>query len=215
MRPKLVVSIIGALLFASAMLAAACGSGAARPAPQPSGGAPEQTPVPVQTACSKSDPTCKSPAAPTPLPLDPTVLSILSRDSVVRELVGAGEPWKDYWLDMLGTSNGPHGDQLNRVVMLFARPISFSGVVPSMSDPCSGHGGEDDRVAPDDPCIQEPRVYGTSYVEFHGIRAVHVAVDVGRAAVVEVFGDDSGDQIVDWEIANLTANRPATPTPSP
>ncbi len=217
MRPKLAFWLASALLFTSALLAAACGTGDATHTPEASA-VLVRTPVPAQTTCSETDPNCKPPSAPlapTPLPLDPTVLSILLRDSVVHTLVDGGELWKDYWLNMSETTDGPHGDHGNEVDILFARPISFSGVVPRFSDPCSGHSGADERVAPGDPCVQEPRAYGTSYVEFHGIRFIQVVVDLGRDAVVNLFDTDSSDRVVDQMIAYLSAQRPATPTRSP
>jgi hypothetical protein len=165
-----------------------------------------QTPMPVYTACSMADPNCKPPAAPTPDPLDATVLSILARDDFVRWLVGDGELWRDYWLNMSGDV---------AVDILFARPVSFRGIVPTRSDPCSGHAGADERVDPDDPCRKETPVYGTSYMEFHDQRWVQVFVEVDRNSVVGVFVPGSLDSTIDEFIAYLTENRPAIATAPP
>jgi hypothetical protein len=122
----------------------------------------------------------------------------------VRSLVGNGQLWKDYWLNMSGNV---------AVDILFARPVSFSGIVPTRSVPCSGHAGADERVPPDDPCRQETPAYSTGHLEFHDQRWVQVFVEVDRNSVVDVFVPGMSDQSVDDLIAYLTKNRPATPLP--
>ena len=212
MPARLPLAALSALLFTSVALAAACGESHGSPTPQQSGAAPDQTPLPAYTACSPGDPNCQPPAMPTPEALDPAVLSVLARDEFVSSLVGGGELWKDYWLNM---SRGTSGTAAVDVV--FARPVSFSGTVPTRSQPCKGHAGNDERIDPADPCLQETPVYGTSQFEFRDQRWVQVFVDAGRGGIVEVFVPGITDQSVDELIAYLTKYRPgiATATPAP
>ncbi len=206
MRPA-----IGTLLLASMALSTACGAGTASPTSQASASVPPQTPMPAYTACSPGDPGCAPPAVRTPEALDPAVLSILGRDEFVRAIVGSSELWKDYWLN---PSPGAYGTTAVDIVL--ARPVSFSGTVPSQSQPCKGHGNEG-RIDPADPCLQVTPVDGTTYTEFHDQRWIQVFVDVRRGSVVQVFAPGVTDQSVDELIAYLTKYRPAiaTPTPSP
>jgi hypothetical protein len=200
---------IAALALTAATLGAVCGSGAAPPIAQPSPAASAQTPRAVYTACDRADPDCNPPPDHAPEPLDPAVLSILGRDPFVKTLIGDGQLWKDYWLNVSATS-GMFG-----VDILFAKPVSFTGTVPARSQPCKGHFGADERIPPDDPCRQETPVDSTTYLDFRDQRWVQVFVDVSRDRVVDVFLPYSLDQTIDDFIAYLTRNRPTTPTPSP
>ncbi len=56
-------------------------------------------------------------------------------------------------------------------------------------------------VDPNDPCLKEPREYGTRETTFEDVRVVHTQVDTGRGEVVRLFPDDSPDEIVEDMIA--------------
>ncbi len=129
--------------------------------------------------------------------LDPPMRQILVENPAIKSIIGDGREREDYWLIIDPFMRPANGDQGGMVIVIFAEPVSFAGEGPTASQPCKGHFGLDERVDPDDPCLQEPREYGTQELTFAGIQVVHTQVDTGRGEVVRLFADDSSPDIVE------------------
>lgn len=191
-------SILGIVLLWLLTLAG-CGEGGGENVVHPI----EQTIVacaqaPDPEACVAAANATLSASRPTSPPPDPAVRELLIANDVVRQLLGDGEEREDFWLIIDAIPAGsPHGDVGGMAVIVFGEPVSYAGLVPTRSDPCSGHYGLDERVDPDDPCLDEPREYGAREVEFTDVRVVHTQVDTGRGGVVWLFPDDTPDHIVE------------------
>jgi hypothetical protein len=73
------------------------------------------------------------------------------------------------------------------VNLYFDPPVSYSGEVPFDADPCTGHYGADERLDPDDPCMDAPHEYGRRLEEFAGATGIVAQVDFRRDEVVDMF----------------------------
>ena len=146
------------------------------------------------------EPTEPSPVV-TPVPPDPAelaekdakVMAIVHQDKAIKAMLAGREEGRDYWIQIgyvyehreaANTGEKP----IAMVHFFFDPPISSEGDFPVIvSDPCSGRRGPDERLDPDDPCMNEPKEYG----RVHGgpVDAQHVTaqVDLRRGEVVEVF----------------------------
>lgn len=194
---------------------AACGQGDQRNVASPL----EQTVVaceaqPNPEVCVDAVNTALSASRPTEPPPPPAVRDVLFRNDVVHRLIGAGAERVDFWLIIDTIPPGsPHGDVGAMAIIVFKEPVSYSGTVPDRSGPCDGHGVEG-HVDPDDPCLDQPREYGTREISFIDVRVVHTQVDTGRGGVVWFSPDDADDSIVKDMIRWAEETQYGTP-PSP
>jgi len=161
----------------------------------PEGGS-DRTGPPVD--CDVSEPECveRIDAALRAEFPDAKVKEILFENEPIKAMAAGRELGTDYWLSI--SPHGPlHGQRVARVNVVFAEPVSYSGEILWASDPCQGHTGEDERLDPDDPCLDEPREYGTRYVIFPNVRDVYATVELGRRDVIEVFTMDTPPDILE------------------
>lgn len=130
---------------------------------------------------------------PTPSPeRDVKVKEILSGTEAIKAMLAGREEGRDYWIrisyvyEYMEAANT--GDKpIAMVHIYFDPPVSYTGDVPLMSDPCSGRRGPDERLDPDDPCMSQPKEYGSSYRSFTDAQGIVAQVDLPRGEVVEVF----------------------------
>ena len=185
------------LLFLAAV-AVACSSG------DPGGPGPLGTP-PLDTvaSCDPSDRVCldkvirlRGEAEPTARAIDPRIVDILLENEVIAAMIGDGVERQDYWLSITVPITLRHGDQGGSVIILFAEPVSYEGQVPHSTDPCDGHT-VNERVPPDEPCLDEPREYGTYYLSIVGTRSLWTRVDTGRGEVVYIRPKDTSPENAD------------------
>jgi len=146
---------------------------------------------------------------PVPFPIAQTTIDDIKRsygptekDAQVREIVFGHEAMKamlaereegsDYWIQIgytyeyreaANTGEKP----LAMVDMYFDPALSYAGEIPDMSNPCSGHYGEDERLDPADPCMNEPKEYGSKYLDLTGAEHIVAEVDLRRGELVDVF----------------------------
>jgi hypothetical protein len=158
---------------------------------------PDRTGLPVD--CDTSDPECVKQidaAAQAEFP-DAKVKEILFENEPIKAIAAGRELGSDYWLSITNVWRPLHGQRVARVNVVFAEPVSYSGEILWASDPCQGHTGEDERLDPDDPCLDEPREYGTRYVIFPNVRDVYATVELGRRDVIEVFTMDTPPDVLE------------------
>jgi len=158
---------------------------------------PDRTGLPVD--CDTSDPECVKQidaAAQAEFP-DAKVKEILFENEPIKAIAAGRELGSDYWLSITHVWRPLHGQRVARVNVVFAEPVSYSGAILWASDPCQGHTGEDERLDPDDPCLDELREYGTRYVIFPNVRDVYATVELGRSDVIEVFTMDTPPDVLE------------------
>lgn len=122
---------------------------------------------------------------------------ILCGDATVKAVVAGRELGRDYWIGISYVYE--HADVPNSgekpiamVHFFFDPPVSYRGEVAAIvADPCRGHGVEG-RLDPNDPCVDEPKEYGSEYREFVDAQQVTAEVDFRRGEVVEVFQGPPG-----------------------
>lgn len=155
--------------------------------------------APVWGGQSLLEPTEPSPVV-TPVPPDPAELAekdakvkeIVSDNEAIKAMLAGREEGRDYWirisyvyeyLEAANTGEKP----IAMVDIYFEPPLSYAGEVPIMSQPCKGHYGADERLDPDDPCMDEPKEYGSEYRSLTDAQVVTAQIDLRRREVVEVF----------------------------
>ncbi len=168
-----------------------------------------------QNACDFKDPACLpylrgvlEANRPTPRRLDPRVKALLLADSAIQAMVAGRKEGIDYWMDLNPIANGAHGDEGAGVSIMFAKPVSYDGVVNIASDPCSGHGQEG-GIDPNDPCLKEPRQFGSKQASVVNARIILAQVDVKKGEVFNIYHDELPPAVVDEMIHQLYQ------TPSP
>ena len=171
-----------------------------------------EMPAPI-LACQVTDPGCDRSGVWMPEPADPQITDLLMKNDAIRSIIGNGQLGKDYWLNSSPIKNDAHGDNGAIVDVAFARPISFKGELPLASNPCSGKGNEG-HIDAHDPCLAQPRSYGSRAVEFtdvEKVRLLQAQVDLTRRAVVSVSYTDISDHTLGYMISKLSG---ATSTPA-
>lgn len=139
-------------------------------------------------------------ARPTPVPTaetadrDVRAREVLLESEVGKALLAGREEGRDYWLSITQLTQLLHGQRAARIQIVFAEPVFYAGEIATASDQCQGTRGEFD---PDDPCHDEPWVYGTRYVTFADVRDIHGTVEVDSGRVVNIFAMDTPPDIVD------------------
>jgi hypothetical protein len=130
---------------------------------------------------------------PTPSPeQDAAVREILFENEVIKAMVAGREEGRDYWIRISYVYEhrgiGNYGEKpIAMVDIYFDPPLSYAGELPAiMSDPCAGHGVEG-WLDPDDPCVDEPKEYGSAYRSFADARCVTAQVNLPGGEVVTVF----------------------------
>jgi hypothetical protein len=130
---------------------------------------------------------------PTPSPeQDAAVREILFENDAINAMLAGRELGGNYWMQIsyvyeyLGVRN--YGEKpIAMVNLYFDPPLSYAGEVPAIvEDPCSGHGVEG-YLDPDDPCIDQPKEYGTRYLTFTDQIGIVAQVDFRRGEVVDIF----------------------------
>ena len=134
------------------------------------------------------------PIEPTTFPpaTDARVKEILFEDGAIKAMVAGREEGRDYWIRISYVYEhrgiGNYGEKpIAMVDIYFDPPLSYAGELPAiMSDPCAGHGVEG-WLDPDDPCVDEPKEYGSAYRSFTDARCVTAQVNLPGGEVVTVF----------------------------
>jgi hypothetical protein len=130
---------------------------------------------------------------PTPSPEQVARMGqILYGNETIKAMLAGREDGRDYWIrvsyvyEHRGIRN--YGEKpIAMVHIYFDPPLSFAGEVPVITkDPCRGHGDEG-YLDPNDPCVDEPKEYGTEYQTFTGVQGVVAQVDLPRGEVVQIF----------------------------
>lgn len=154
------------------------------------------------------------PPSPAPSDRDAKVRQIFFADDAIKAMVAGRELGRDYWIvDVAHFTRPFHGSWESMVVMVFAEPVSYSGELPTASNPCEGHYGEDEQLDEDDPCLNEPRQYGTKPAVFSIEDEAYARVDITRGEVVEVLGVDVAPDILEDEIEYAKQQHIWEPTP--
>jgi hypothetical protein len=183
--------LVGALLSIGGILQAACGSASQSDA----NAFPTITTL---AACYASEPDCQTRSAsyePTPEPPDYDALRVALADPAIGEMIGTRRPGVDYWLNFTASPLNQRNEQITAIVIVFATPRPWSGVIPQWSNPCRG-GGAEGRTDPEDPCLAQPRSYSARAAKVEDLSIVHMFVDLERQAVVHVdFSNGAGDLI--------------------
>jgi len=117
---------------------------------------------------------------------------ILCGEDAVKALVAGRVAGRDLWIRVSYVYEYREADNLGEfpiamVNLYFDPALSYGGEVPVQTDPCSGHYGDDERLEPDDPCMDAPHEYGRRLEEFAGATGVVAQVDFRRGEVVELF----------------------------
>lgn len=149
------------------------------------------------------EPSQPSPVA-TPAPVDPAQLAqkdakakgILLESAVGKAMLAGRKEGQDYWVSISHGERPFHGQQVAWVNIVFAEPVSYEGKITTASDPCKDRIGPDERLDPDDPCLNELRDYGTAYVTFPDVRDVYATVELRRRNVVDVYTMDTPPDIL-------------------
>ncbi|MGB6837254.1 MAG: hypothetical protein WBF66_06080 [Dehalococcoidia bacterium] len=134
------------------------------------------------------------PIEPTTFPpaTDARVKEILFEDGAIKAMLAGREEGRDYWIRISYVYEhrgiGNYGEKpIAMVDIYFDPPLSYAGELPAiMSDPCAGHGVEG-WLDPDDPCVDEPKEYGSAYRSFTDARCVTAQVNLPGGEVVTVF----------------------------
>ena len=127
-----------------------------------------------------------------PSATDARVKEILFENEVIKAMVAGREEGRDYWIRISYVYEhrgiGNYGEKpIAMVDIYFDPPLSYAGELPAiMSDPCAGHGVEG-WLDPDDPCVDEPKEYGSAYRSFTDARCVTAQVNLPGGEVVTVF----------------------------
>ena len=141
----------------------------------------------------ESEPAPLTTPSPTESPeKDLAVKQLLSQNDAVEAILAGREEGRDYWIridyvyeymEARNTGEKP----IAMVNIYFDPPVSFAGNVPTASDPCKGHRGADERLDPNDPCINEAPTYSTVHREFKESRGIVAKIDLRLGEVVDVF----------------------------
>ena len=153
----------------------------------------------IRSALRAQDPT------PAPPEADAKVRELLFEDGVIKAIVAGRDLGRDYWMQIQHWSSA-RGELGATVTIVFAEPVSYAGQVPTESNPCAGHYGPDERIDPDDPCLDEPREYGTTYKIFADTRIIHAKVEVGRGEVVHIFDMHGTPDMIERMIEQFKRN---------
>ena len=129
--------------------------------------------------------------------------SILCGDPTVKAILAGRKLGSDYWIGISYVYE--HADVGNKgeepfamVDFFFDPPVSYAGEVAAIvADPCRGHGVEG-RLDPNDPCVDEPKEYGSEYREFIDAQHVTAEIDFRRGEVVEVFQSPVAWETIDY-----------------
>jgi len=131
-----------------------------------------------------------------PEPASPERIAELARalcgEDAVKALVAGRAAGRDLWIRVsyvyeYREANNSGEFPIAMVNFYFDPPVSYIGEVPVETDPCTGHYGDDERLDPDDPCMDAPHEYGRRQDEFAGATGVVAQVDFRRGGVVELF----------------------------
>lgn len=145
---------------------------------------------------------------PTPLPVLPVLpiyVEILFRDDAISAMVGDGVRDQDYWLRLTPATNPGHGDRPGEaasVELVFEKPVSWTGIVNTASQPCRGHGNEG-HLEPNDPCLSIERVFGTVFRSYTDVRVISGTVYVRQELVANVFGSSPSPEIIEGSINDI------------
>jgi len=120
-------------------------------------------------------------------------MEIVLQEKAIEGMLADREEGRDYWIrigyvyehrEAANTGEKP----IAMVHMYFDPPISYEGEFPViLSDPCSGRRGADERLDPDDPCMNEPKEYGRVHGGPVDAQSIVLTVDLRRGEVVGVF----------------------------
>lgn len=151
-------------------------------------------------ACDISEPGClERQPDPPPRHTDQRITDLLAREEIPRTFLADLAEGTDYWTNFT-IFEPSHGDNVAMIELVFARPVSFEGDVPSASAPCDGVGDEGD-VPEDHPCLEAPREYSERTIAFSG-RVIHLQVDLDRGEVINVsplvFPDEVIDEMIEY-----------------
>jgi hypothetical protein len=122
------------------------------------------------------------------------IRDILFANEAVKGILAGRNEGRDYWMridmifehaDVENTGEPP----IAAVQMYFEPPVSWEGEVPTWSDPCKGHYDDDGWLLDkNDPCLNEPRQYGTRQYQLNNANTVHTFVDLRVEQVVRLLG---------------------------
>jgi len=124
---------------------------------------------------------------------DAEVMAIVLEDKAMEGMLTGRQEGRDYWVIISHTDeyrDAPDTGEkpIAMVDIFFDPPISYEGEFPViLSDPCSGHYGEDESLDPGDPCMDEPSEYGSKYLDLTGAEHIVAKVDLRRQELVDVF----------------------------
>jgi hypothetical protein len=117
---------------------------------------------------------------------------ILCGEDAVKALAAGRAAGRDLWIRVSYVyeyleANNSGEFPIAMVNFYFDPPVSYSGEVPVDVDPCTGHYGEDERLDPNDPCMNAAHEYVREHQEFMDATGVVAQVDFRRGEVVELF----------------------------
>ena len=124
---------------------------------------------------------------------DAEVMAIVLEDKAMEGMLTGRQEGRDYWVIISHTDeyrDAPDTGEkpIAMVDIFFDPPISYEGEFPViLSDPCSGHYGEDERLDPADPCMDEPKEYGRVHGGPVDAQQITLTVDLRRGELVDVF----------------------------
>ncbi|MGA2285287.1 MAG: hypothetical protein ABSG55_03330 [Dehalococcoidia bacterium] len=130
---------------------------------------------------------------PEPTPTtDPRVMELARANDAVGTMLTGRTEGSDYWIridyvDRWRTSV-KGSNPVAMVVIYLDPPVSYSGDVPTESDPCRGHYDDDGYLLdPNDACTSQTSTVSMTHRDFLKAGVVTVEVDLRRDKVVQVF----------------------------
>lgn len=163
--------------------------------------------------CDLSDPSCVdavetavAATRPTPPPRDPRIREVFLEDPVIQALIGEGEEWSDYWVQIDQYSRPLHGGENGVAIILLAEPVSYEGEVLVGSDPCGAYNIEG-HVDPDQPCLDKERDFSVAVRSFTDARAIRATVNPEQRYVFNIRAMDIDQYSIDQQIAQIEAER--------
>jgi hypothetical protein len=196
---KSLVSLAITLAAGVAILAVACGSGKEPDSATPRDAGRVVDPECLATIGSEFPAQHPEPASPERIA---ELARILCGEDAVKALVAGRAAGRDLWIRVsyvyeYREANNSGELPIAMVNFYFDPPVSYSGEAPFDADPCTGHYGGDERLDPNDPCMNAPHEYGREHKEIMDAMGVVAQVDFRLGEVVELFAQpfdvDPGD----------------------